>query len=74
MGLPNRGGLSWKGDRSRQATNSLWQGVVKSTPTAVIRRGRHGTRMEVEKAIRRVWGAPQVTDEQVSDFTAGHCT
>ena len=38
-------------DRSRQATNSLWQGVVKSTLTAVICRGQHGTRMEVETAI-----------------------
>ena len=65
MGLPNRGGITSKEDRSRQATNSLSQGVVKSTPMAMIRRGQHGTRMEVEKAIRRVWGAPQATAVKV---------
>ena len=74
MGLTNSGGMSWKEDRSRQATDSLWQGVVTSTPTAVIRRGQHGARMEVEKGIWQVCGAPQATAVQVSDFTAGHCT
>ena len=49
-------------------------GVVKSTPTAMIRRGEHGTRRGVEKAIRRVWGAPEATAVQVSDLTAGHGT
>ena len=74
--IAHRYGLteSWMEGRSRQATNSLWLGVVKCTPTAVSHRGRHGTRMEAEKAIRRVWGVPQPTAGQDSGSTAGHCT